>query len=114
MIKKNKWNDSDFNKPLAWDVWGSPNLKELLSQNSKEALNYLNKRGLNNNIIEEFKLGYVPWKNNFYETLLKILKPSKINSFKKIFKIKSKNAKSITTSFIFFPILLICVLVPHP
>jgi len=53
--------------------------KELLSQNSKEALNYLNKRGLNNNTIEEFKLGYVPWKNNFYETLLKNYSEEDIN-----------------------------------
>ena len=33
MKNMNKWNDSDFKKPLAWEVWGSPNLKELLSQN---------------------------------------------------------------------------------
>ena len=50
-----------------------------MSQNSKEALNYLNKRGLNNNTIEEFKLGYVPWKNNFYETLLKNYSEEDIN-----------------------------------
>ena len=37
----------------------------------KEALDYLLKRGLNKNIIEEFNLGYVPWSNNFYEELLK-------------------------------------------
>ncbi len=45
--------------------------KELLNSNNKEALDYLKKRGLSNNTIEEFKLGYVPWKNNFYEFLLK-------------------------------------------
>ena len=45
--------------------------KELFSPNNKEALDYLKKRGLEKNTIEEFKLGYVPWKNNFYEDLLK-------------------------------------------
>ena len=45
--------------------------KELFSPNNKEALDYLKKRGLEKNTIEEFKLGYVPWKNNFYKDLLK-------------------------------------------
>jgi len=45
--------------------------KELFNLNNKEALDYLKKRGLEKNTIEEFKLGYVPWKNNFYEDLLK-------------------------------------------
>ena len=53
--------------------------KELFNLNNKEALNYLNKRGLNKNIIDEFKLGYVPWKNNFYEELLKKYTEEKIN-----------------------------------
>jgi len=44
---------------------------EIYNQNNKEALIYLKKRNLNKNIIDEFKLGYVPWKNNFYEILLK-------------------------------------------
>ncbi len=44
--------------------------KELFSSVNQEALNYLSKRGLKKNTIEEFKLGYVPWKNNFYEVLL--------------------------------------------
>ena len=45
--------------------------QQLLKENNKEALAYLSNRGLNKNIIEEFRLGYVPWKNNFYEELLK-------------------------------------------
>jgi len=45
--------------------------KELINPNNKEALDYLKKRGLNKNTIEEFKIGYVPWKNNFYHDLLK-------------------------------------------
>ncbi len=54
--------------------------KQLQSENCKEALDYLNKRGLKKNIIEEFKLGYVPWKNNLYEELLKKYSEEEINS----------------------------------
>ena len=53
--------------------------KELFISNNTEALNYLNKRGLNKNIVEEFKLGFVPWKNNFYEELLKKYSEENIN-----------------------------------
>jgi len=45
--------------------------KQLFVSNNKEALDYLNRRGLKKEIIEEFKLGYVPWKNNFYNDLSK-------------------------------------------
>ena len=44
---------------------------ELLKNENNEALDYLKKRGLNKKTIEEFNLGYVPWKNNFYQDLLK-------------------------------------------
>ncbi len=54
-------------------------LKELFSLDNKEALNYLNTRGLTKNAIEEFKLGYVPWKNNFYEELSKKFSEEDIN-----------------------------------
>ena len=53
--------------------------KQLYSENCKAELDYLYKRGLKNNIIEEFKLGYVPWKNNFYEELLKKYSEEEIN-----------------------------------
>ena len=53
--------------------------QQLFNQNNQEALNYLLKRGLKKNIIEEFKLGYVPWKNNFYEDLLKKYSEEDIN-----------------------------------
>ena len=43
---------------------------ELFNTSSLGALEYLKKRNLNKNVIEEFKLGYVPWKNSFYEKLL--------------------------------------------
>ena len=54
--------------------------KHLHNENCKEALDYLDKRGLKKNTIEEFKLGYVPWKNNFYEELLKKYSEEEINS----------------------------------
>ena len=46
-------------------------MKELFSRVNTEALDYLLKRGLKKSTIEEYKLGYVPWKNIFYEELLK-------------------------------------------
>ena len=52
---------------------------ELFNSSNKEAINYLNKRNLNNNIIKEFNLGYVPWKNNFYEELSKKYSEENIN-----------------------------------
>ena len=45
--------------------------KELFNPINKEAQDYLIKRGLKKNIIEEFKLGFVPWKNDFYNQLVK-------------------------------------------
>ena len=45
--------------------------QQLFNSDNKEALEYLLKRGLKKNTIEEFRLGYVPWKNKFYEELLK-------------------------------------------
>tara|TARA_Y200000002_G_scaffold45221_1_gene32738 strand:+ start:494 stop:2284 length:1791 start_codon:yes stop_codon:yes gene_type:complete len=53
--------------------------EELFNSNNKEALSYLKQRGLEKNIIEEFKLGYVPWKNNFYEILSKKYSEEDIN-----------------------------------
>jgi DNA primase len=53
--------------------------QELFNTRNKEALDYLNKRGLNNEIIKEFKLGYVPWKNNFYEETIKKYSEENIN-----------------------------------
>ena len=44
--------------------------QELFKSENSQALSYLEKRGLNQNIIKEFNLGYVPWQNNFYEKLL--------------------------------------------
>ncbi len=45
--------------------------RALFESNNKEALEYLKKRKLSKDIIQEFKLGFIPWKNNFYENLIK-------------------------------------------
>jgi len=44
--------------------------QQIFKTENNQALSYLEKRGLNQNIIKEFNLGYVPWQNNFYEKLL--------------------------------------------
>ena len=54
--------------------------EQLLNENNSEALGYLHKRGLNESIIKDFKLGYVPWKNNFYSILLKDYSEEEISS----------------------------------
>jgi DNA primase len=53
--------------------------QQLFNTENNEALEYLLKRGLKKNIIEEFQLGYVPWQNNFYEELLKKYSEEEIN-----------------------------------
>ncbi len=53
--------------------------QQLFNSNNKEALEYLLKRGLVKNIIEEFRLGYVPWQNNFYDELLNKYSEEEIN-----------------------------------
>jgi len=44
--------------------------QQLFKFENNQSLSYLKKRGLDQNIIKEFNLGYVPWQNNFYEKLL--------------------------------------------
>ena len=44
--------------------------QQLFKSENRQAQLYLEKRGLSQNIIREFNLGYVPWQNNFYEELL--------------------------------------------
>ena len=53
--------------------------QQLFNSINQEPLEYLLKRGLEKNIIEEFQLGYVPWQNNFYEELLKKYSEEEIN-----------------------------------
>ena len=53
--------------------------KQLFQTNNQEPLDYLLRRGLNKSIIEQFKIGFVPWKNNFYEDLVKKYTEEEIN-----------------------------------
>ena len=53
--------------------------QQLFNPDNKEALEYILKRGLKKNTIEEFQLGYVPWINNFYEELTKKYSEEEIN-----------------------------------
>ena len=53
--------------------------QKLFNSENNEALEYLLKRGLKRNIIEDFQLGYVPWQNNFYEKLSKKYSEEEIN-----------------------------------
>ncbi len=53
--------------------------ENLFHSNNREVMDYLTKRGLKKNIIEEFKLGYVSWKNSFYDRLLKNYSEEEIN-----------------------------------
>ena len=79
--------------------------KELFNLKNKEALDYLSQRGLNNDIIKEFKLGYVPWKNNFYDELTKKYSEENINLSGLYFK-HDKSGKYIDrfNSRIIFPV----------
>ena len=52
--------------------------QQLFKSENNQALSYLEKRGLNQNIVKEFNLGYVPWQNNFYEKLLTKFSEEKI------------------------------------
>jgi len=77
---------------------------KLFADNS-DALIYLNKRGLNKNIIEEFQIGFVPWKNNFYNELLKKYSEEEINATGLYYKSnKTNNYIDRFNSRIVFPI----------
>jgi len=43
--------------------------EQILKIENNQALKYLEQRGINQNIIKEYHLGYVPWKNDFYEKI---------------------------------------------
>ena len=77
----------------------------LQSKDGKEARDYLNNRGLKKDIIEEFNLGFVPWKNNFYEKLLIKYSEDEINSTGLYYK-SDKTGKYIDrfNSRIIFPV----------
>ena len=79
--------------------------QQLFNSENKEAKEYLFQRGLEKNIIEEFKLGYVPWQNNFYEELLKKYSEDEIKQTGLYYK-NDKTGKFIDrfNSRIIFPI----------
>ena len=78
---------------------------QLFQTNNQEALNYLLKRGLKKSIIEEFKIGYVPWKNNFYEVLTKKYKEEEISLTGLYYKSdKTKKYVDKFNSRVIFPI----------
>ncbi len=53
--------------------------QNIFESTNKEALEYLLNRGLNKDTISQFKLGFVPWKNNFYSKLLEKYSEEDIN-----------------------------------
>ena len=53
--------------------------KQLFNSYNQEALEYLLKRGLKKKTIEEFQLGFVPWKNDLYGELIKKYSEEEIN-----------------------------------
>ncbi len=79
--------------------------KMLFNKNNTEALDYLYKRGLKKVMIEEFELGFVPWKNNFYDELSKKYSEEEINSTGIYYK-NDKTGKYIDrfNSRIIFPV----------
>ena len=79
--------------------------QKLFDTKNQEPLNYLLNRSLKKDIIEEFQLGYVPWKNNFYDHLLKKYTEEEINSTGLYYK-NDKTEKYIDrfNSRIIFPV----------
>ena len=78
---------------------------QIFQKDNAEALEYVKKRGLNKDNIETFKLGFVPWKNNFYKELLKRYSEEELNLSGLFYK-NNKTAKYIDrfNSRVIFPI----------
>ena len=78
---------------------------QLFNSTDQDALDYLLKRGLKKDIINDFQLGYVPWQNNFYKELLKKYSEEEINLTGLYYK-NDKTGKYIDrfNSRIIFPI----------
>ena len=78
---------------------------QIFQKDNAEALEYLKIRGLNKDNIETFKLGFVPWKNNFYKELLKRYSEEELNLSGLFYK-NNKTAKYIDrfNSRVIFPI----------
>ena len=43
--------------------------EQILKKENIQALKYLEQRGIDQNIIKEYRLGFVPWQNEFYEKI---------------------------------------------
>ena len=78
---------------------------QIFEETNKEALLYLGERNVSEVVINDFKLGYVPWKNNFYKKLLETYSEEDINLSGLYFK-NEKTGKYIDrfNSRIIFPI----------
>ena len=78
---------------------------DLFKKENIDALKYLETRGLNKKLIQDFKLGFVPWKSNFYETLKKKFNEEEIK-LTGLFYCNEKTGKFIDrfNSRIIFPI----------
>ena len=78
---------------------------QIFQKDNAEALEYLKIRGLNKDNIETFKLGFVPWKNNFYNELIKRYSEEELNLSGLFYK-NNKTAKYIDrfNSRVIFPI----------
>ena len=79
--------------------------KQLFLPENQEAISYLYNRGLKKDIIDYFQLGFVPWKNSFYEKLSKKYSEEEINSTGLYYK-SDKTGKYIDrfNSRIIFPV----------
>ncbi|MDA9091810.1 DNA primase [Pelagibacteraceae bacterium] len=79
--------------------------KQIFESENSQALKYLEKRGINQNIIKEFHLGYVPWQNNFYEKIKTMYSEEEIKLTGLYYK-NEKNNKFVDrfNSRIIFPI----------
>ena len=53
--------------------------EQLFYEDNKAALDYLSNRGFKKDTIKNFQIGYVPWKNNFYNQLLKSFSEEEIS-----------------------------------
>ena len=78
---------------------------QIFQKDNAEALEYVKKRGLNKDNIETFKLGFVPWKNNFYNELIKRYSEEELNLSGLFYK-NNKTGKYIDrfNSRVIFPI----------
>ena len=79
--------------------------EKIFKPESNQALKYLEKRGINQNIIKEYNLGYVPWQNDFFEKIKKKFSEEEIISTGLYYKNeKTKKFVDRFNSRIIFPI----------